>query len=50
MPVYLFATFAAIACGAFHIRSGGRAYFNTTPLGDVPVCTACSPCWYGAGC
>ena len=23
----------AIACGAFHIRSGGRAYFNTTPLG-----------------
>jgi argininosuccinate synthase len=25
--------FAAIACGAFHIRSGGRAYFNTTPLG-----------------
>ncbi|MFC5179716.1 argininosuccinate synthase [Nocardioides taihuensis] len=25
--------FAAIACGAFHIRSGGRVYFNTTPLG-----------------
>jgi argininosuccinate synthase len=24
---------AAIACGAFHVRSGGRAYFNTTPLG-----------------
>ena len=24
---------SAIACGAFHIRSGGRAYFNTTPLG-----------------
>jgi argininosuccinate synthase len=24
---------AAMACGAFHIRSGGRAYFNTTPLG-----------------
>jgi argininosuccinate synthase len=24
---------AAIACGAFHIRSGGRTYFNTTPLG-----------------
>jgi argininosuccinate synthase len=23
----------AMACGAFHIRSGGRAYFNTTPLG-----------------
>src|ERR1051326_7959643 len=26
---------AALACGAFHIRSGGRAYFNTTPLGRV---------------
>ena len=25
--------FAAIACGAFHIRSGGKLYFNTTPLG-----------------
>ena len=25
--------FAAIACGAFHIRSGGKQYFNTTPLG-----------------
>ncbi|HET7386654.1 MAG TPA: argininosuccinate synthase [Nocardioidaceae bacterium] len=24
---------AALACGAFHIRSGGRAYFNTTPIG-----------------
>ena len=24
---------AAIACGAFHIRSGGKTYFNTTPLG-----------------
>jgi argininosuccinate synthase len=24
---------SAIACGAFHIRSGGKAYFNTTPLG-----------------
>ena len=24
---------AAIACGAFHIRSGGKRYFNTTPLG-----------------
>jgi argininosuccinate synthase len=24
---------AAIACGAFHIRSGTRQYFNTTPLG-----------------
>ncbi|MDO8383346.1 argininosuccinate synthase [Microbacterium sp.] len=25
--------FSALACGAFHIRSGGRTYFNTTPLG-----------------
>ena len=24
---------AALACGAFHIRSAGRPYFNTTPLG-----------------
>ncbi|WP_435735929.1 argininosuccinate synthase [Cellulosimicrobium sp. PMB13] len=24
---------AALATGAFHIRSGGRSYFNTTPLG-----------------
>jgi argininosuccinate synthase len=24
---------AALACGAFHIRSGGRVYFNTTPIG-----------------
>jgi argininosuccinate synthase len=24
---------AAIACGAFHLRSAGRSYFNTTPLG-----------------
>ncbi|WUJ68916.1 argininosuccinate synthase [Kribbella soli] len=24
---------AALACGAFHIRSGGRTYFNTTPIG-----------------
>ncbi len=24
---------AAIACGAFHIRSGFKLYFNTTPLG-----------------
>jgi len=25
--------FAALACGAFHIRSAGQVYFNTTPLG-----------------
>ena len=24
---------AAIACGAFHSRGGGKQYFNTTPLG-----------------
>src|SRR5580693_7809142 len=24
---------AALSCGAFHIKSGGRTYFNTTPLG-----------------
>jgi argininosuccinate synthase len=24
---------AALACGAFHIRTGGRTYFNTTPIG-----------------
>ena len=24
---------SAIACGAFHVRSGGKVYFNTTPLG-----------------
>ena len=23
----------ALACGAFHIRTGGRTYFNTTPIG-----------------
>src|SRR5512139_305112 len=30
---------AALACGAFHIRSGGQAYFNTTPLGRAVVGT-----------
>ncbi len=25
--------FVAIQCGAFHITSGGKTYFNTTPLG-----------------
>ena len=28
---------AALTCGAFHIRSGGRSYFNTTPLGRAVV-------------
>jgi len=26
---------AAVACGAFHIQTGGKTYFNTTPLGRV---------------
>ncbi|MFF7244527.1 argininosuccinate synthase [Embleya sp. NPDC008237] len=30
---------AALACGAFHIRSGAQAYFNTTPLGRAVVGT-----------
>jgi argininosuccinate synthase len=25
----------ALSCGAFHVRSAGRAYFNTTPIGRV---------------
>ncbi|MFY1697935.1 argininosuccinate synthase [Solwaraspora sp. WMMD791] len=29
----------ALACGAFHIRSGGQTYFNTTPLGRAVVGT-----------
>ncbi|MDN5985273.1 MAG: argininosuccinate synthase, partial [Propionibacterium sp.] len=24
---------SALACGAFHVQSAGRAYFNTTPIG-----------------
>ncbi|MEV6631016.1 argininosuccinate synthase [Actinoplanes sp. NPDC051470] len=31
--------FAALAAGAFHIRSGVQAYFNTTPLGRAVVGT-----------
>jgi len=34
---------AAMACGAFHIRSGGRTYFNTTPLGRVVTGTLPAP-------
>jgi argininosuccinate synthase len=26
---------AAVMCGAFHVRSAGKVYFNTTPLGRV---------------
>ncbi|GAB4062385.1 argininosuccinate synthase [Uliginosibacterium sediminicola] len=31
---------AAIQCGAFHIKSGGNTYFNTTPLGRAVTGTA----------
>ncbi|MBX3248309.1 MAG: argininosuccinate synthase [Myxococcales bacterium] len=30
----------AIQCGAFHLASGGRKYFNTTPLGRAVTTTA----------
>ncbi len=30
---------AALACGAFHVRSAGHTYFNTTPLGRAVVGT-----------
>jgi argininosuccinate synthase len=30
---------AALSCGAFHIRSAGQTYFNTTPLGRAVVGT-----------
>ncbi|HWT33387.1 MAG TPA: argininosuccinate synthase [Microbacterium sp.] len=32
-PMLVEEGFGALACGAFHIRSGGRTYFNTTPIG-----------------
>src|SRR5262245_22301574 len=31
---------AAIQCGAFHLSTGGRKYFNTTPLGRAVTTTA----------
>ncbi len=31
---------SAIQCGAFHIRTGGATYFNTTPLGRAVTGTA----------
>jgi argininosuccinate synthase len=31
---------AAIQCGAFHITTGGKKYFNTTPLGRAVTGTA----------
>ena len=30
----------ALQCGAFHIQSGGRKYYNTTPLGRAVTATA----------
>jgi argininosuccinate synthase len=30
----------AIQCGAFHLSSGGRKYFNTTPLGRAATTLA----------
>ena len=30
----------AIQCGAFHLHSGGKKYFNTTPLGRAVTTTA----------
>jgi argininosuccinate synthase len=30
----------AIQCGAFHLSSGGKKYFNTTPLGRAVTATA----------
>jgi argininosuccinate synthase len=30
----------ALQCGAFHLATGGRRYFNTTPLGRVVTATA----------
>ena len=30
----------AIQCGAFHLSTGGRRYFNTTPLGRAVTATA----------
>jgi argininosuccinate synthase len=30
----------AIACGAFHLSTGGKKYFNTTPLGRAVTTTA----------
>ena len=30
----------AIQCGAFHLQTAGRRYFNTTPLGRAVTATA----------
>jgi argininosuccinate synthase len=40
---------AALTCGAFHIRSGGRIYFNTTPLGRAVTGTKLVRAMYDDG-
>ncbi len=40
---------AAIASGAFHIRSGGKQYFNTTPLGRAVTGTLLVTAMHGDG-
>jgi argininosuccinate synthase len=38
----------AIQCGAFHLSSGGKKYFNTTPLGRAVTTTAIVKAMRGA--
>src|SRR5687768_6747603 len=40
---------AALACGAFHVRSAGRPYFNTTPLGRAVTGTLLVPAMHADG-
>ncbi|MBA2281360.1 MAG: argininosuccinate synthase [Actinomycetota bacterium] len=40
---------AALSCGAFHVRSGGRSYFNTTPLGRAVTGTLLVRAMHGDG-
>ena len=40
---------AAIACGAFHIQSAGKTYFNTTPLGRAVTGTMLVRAMYDDG-
>jgi argininosuccinate synthase len=40
---------AALQCGAFHIGSGGRTYFNTTPLGRAVTGTLLVRAMHGDG-
>src|SRR5262245_40505344 len=39
----------AIQCGAFHLSTGGRKYFNTTPLGRAVTATAIVRAMYEDG-